>query len=323
MGIVDKAVKRLEELERAGVAVPRELAGLGPSDGRQDPSADLRGVVRKGQATPVSAIRRVPVDSVGAGGEGLPLGAAVPAARQALHISVTIDLAHLERSGYLVPTSRRTLLAEEFRHLKRPLLNNARSPGGGKGRHAEIMVTSALPEEGKTFFAINLAMSLAAEVDTAVLLVDADVVRPSVLKRLGIQADKGLLDVLVDPRLNVSDIILQTNVPKLSILAAGAGNDRATELLASNAMDLLLGQLADRYPDHVIVFDAPPLLLTNEAKVLASRVGQVVVVVEASKTPRDVVAQAFAAVEQCPVVLSVLNKAPESATPLGYGYYYG
>jgi receptor protein-tyrosine kinase len=71
------------------------------------------------------------------------------------------------------------------------------------------------------------------------------------------------------------------------------------------------------------VFDAPPLLLTNEAKVLASRVGQVVLVVEASKTPRAVVAQAFAAVEQCPIVLSVLNKAPESATPLGYGYYYG
>jgi len=93
--------------------------------------------------------------------------------------------------------------------------------------------------------------------------------------------------------------------------------------LASHAMDALLGRLAERYPDHVIVFDAPPLLLTNEAKVLARRVGQVVLVVEASKTPRDVVAQAFAAVEQCPVVVSVLNKAPESATPLGYGYYYG
>ena len=93
--------------------------------------------------------------------------------------------------------------------------------------------------------------------------------------------------------------------------------------MASQAMDRFLGTLAERYPDHLIVFDAPPLLLTNEAKVLASRVGQVVLVVEASRTPRDVVAQAFAAVEECPVVLSVLNKAPESAAPLGYGYYYG
>jgi len=321
MGIVDKAVKRLAELERAGVSLPRELAGLEPTHGQQHPGVDPA-AAPKGQATLVAAVRRVQVDAAGAGGDDMPLVAATPATRHA-RVSVSIDLANLERSGYLVPTSRRTLLAEEFRHIKRPLLDNARSPGAGNGRHAEIMVTSALPAEGKTFFAINLAMSMAAEVDTAVLLVDADVVRPSVLQRLGIQAEKGLLDVLMDPALDVSDVVLETNVPKLSILAAGARNDRATELLASSAMDALLGELASRYPDHVIVFDAPPLLLTNEAKVLASRVGQVVLVVEASKTPREVVAQAFAAVEQCPVVLSVLNKAPESATPLGYGYYYG
>ena len=321
MGIVDKAVKRLEELERAGVAVPRELASLAPKEGQQRQESDL-GATLAGQPAPVSAIRRVAADAADGAGGPTPLVAVVPAPRHQRN-SVSIDLAQLERSGYLVPTSSRSLLAEEFRHIKRPLLDNARSPGAGNGRHAEIMVTSALPEEGKTFFSINLAMSMAAEVDTAVLLVDADVVRPTVLQRLGVQADKGLLDVLINPEIDVSDVVLETNVPKLSILAAGARNDRATELLASSAMDALLGQLAERYPNHVIVFDAPPLLLTNEAKVLASRVGQVVLVVEASKTPRDVVAQAFAAVEQCPVVLSVLNKAPESATPLGYGYYYG
>lgn len=301
MSIVDKAVKRLEELERAGVAVPTV------------------------EPTPVSAIRRVSIaaDAAGEVGRSASLAAVAPPAARHERNAVSIDLAQLERSGYLAPSSNRSMLAEEFRHIKRPLLNNARSPGAGNGRHAEIMVTSALSEEGKTFLAINLAMSMAAEVDTAVLLVDADVVRPSILQRLGIQADKGLLDVLMDPALEVSDLVLQTNVPKLSILAAGTRSDRATELLASNAMDGLLGTLAERYPDHVIVFDAPPLLLTNEAKVLASRVGQVVLVVEASKTPRDVVAQAFAAVEQCPVVLSVLNKAPESATSVGYGYYYG
>jgi protein-tyrosine kinase len=300
MGIVDKAVKRLEELERAGVTVPAV-----------DPA-------------PVAAIRRVSIaaESAAEAGGPAPVVARAPAERRS-GVSVSVDLALLERSGYLVPTSSRSLLAEELRHIKRPLLDNARSPGAGGGRHAEIMVTSALPEEGKTFFAINLAMSMAAEVDTAVLLVDADVVRPSVLQRMGVQADKGLLDVLMDPALDVSGVILQTNVPKLSILGAGTRSDRATELLASNAMDALLDKLAKRYPDHVIVFDAPPLLLTNEAKVLASRVGQVVLVVEAAKTPRAVVAQAFAAVEQCPVVLSVLNKALESATPLGFGYYYG
>lgn len=319
MGIVDKAVKRLEELERAGVAVPRELSSDAPIGGPQRRASDLA-AVPAGQLAPVSAIRGVPLDATSVGAVAVPSVEA--RARPGRH-PVSIDLVQLERSGYLVPTSSRSLLAEEFRHIKRPLLNTARSSEAGDGRHAQIMVTSALAAEGKTFFAINLAMTLAAEVDTAVLLVDADVVRPSVLQRLGIQADHGLLDVLTDPGLEVSQVVLETNVPKLSILASGARNDRATELLASNAMDELLGNLAQRYPNHVIVFDAPPLLLTNEARVLASRVGQVVLVVEASKTPRDVVARAFAAVEQCPIVLSVLNKAPESATPLGYGYYYG
>ena len=318
MGIVDKAVKRLEELERAGVVVPRESAGLAPTGARE--RAAEAAAAPSGLPTPLSAVRHAPVGSARTG--IAPHLAVAPAAGHGRQ-SVSLDLAQLEHAGYLAPTSRRSLLAEEFRHIKRPLLDNARSPDAGNGRHAEIMVTSALPEEGKTFFAINLAMSMAAEVDTAVLLVDADVVRPCVLQRLGVRAEKGLLDLLIDPGLELSDVVLETNVPKLSILGAGAPNDRSTELLASNAMDALLGRLAVRYPDHVIVFDAPPLLLTNEAKVLASRVGQVVLVVEASKTPRDVVAQAFAAVEPCPVVLSVLNKAPESATPLGYGYYYG
>lgn len=321
MSIVDRAVKRLEELQRAGVAVPGDLAGLASSHGQQGQRADP-GPAPTGQLMPVATIRRATLEVAGGGGGAAAAAAVAPAARHASP-TVSIDLVQLERSGYLAPNSRRSVLAEEFRHIKRPLLNNARSPDAGNGRHAEIMVTSAMPEEGKTFFAINLAMSMAAEVDTAVLLVDADVVRPSVPQRLGIQAGKGLLDVLTDPALEVADVVLQTNVPKLSVLAAGTRNDRATEWLASNAMDRLLGTLAERYPDHVIVFDAPPLLLTNEAKVLASRVGQVVLVVEASRTPRDVVAQAFAAVEQCPVVLSVLNKAPESATSLGYGYYYG
>lgn len=319
MGIVDEAVKRFEELLRAGVAVPRKWTGVAPTDARER-QAHEPVAAPAGQPTPISPVRPTPPDAGRA--RVVPHLAVAPAANREREC-VSINLAQLEQSGYLVPTSSRTLLAEQFRHIKRPLLINARCPGASDRRHAEIMVTSALTGEGKTFFAINLAMSMAAEVDTAVLLVDADVVRPSVLQRLGVQAERGLLDLLIDPELKLADVVLATNLPKLSVLGAGAPNDRSTELLASGAMDALLGKLADRYPNHVIVFDAPPLLLTNEAKVLASRVGQVVLVVEASKTPRDVVAQAFAAVEQCPIVLSVLNKAPDSATPLGYGYYYG
>jgi receptor protein-tyrosine kinase len=252
----------------------------------------------------------------------VPAPRAAAPARQKSAAAAELDLARLQQAGYLVPTSTRTLLAEELRHIKRQLLKNARDAFPGAGRMAQIMVTSALPGEGKTFFSINLAISMAAEVDRSVLLVDADVIHPTLFQRVGLQPGEGLQDLLMNPEIDVSDLVLETNVPKLSLLSAGTRNDRATELLASDSMEVLLARLETRFPQHVILFDGPPLLVTNEAKVLATRVGQVVMVVEANKTARNAVAQAFACVEHCPVVLSVLNKAPQTHTPLGYGYYY-
>jgi protein-tyrosine kinase len=238
---------------------------------------------------------------------------------------VSFDLERLRGAGYLVPDQVRSEMAEQFRHLKRPLLKNARAktgPAGLCGSH--IMITSALPGEGKTFSSINLAMSMAMEVDTAVLLIDADVVRPSIFNRLGINIQPpGLLDLLTRDDLPLHEALVSTNVPKLTLMASGERNQRSTELLASTAMDKLLARLAEEYPDHVVIFDAPPLLLTNESPVLATKVGQVVVVVEASKTRRTVVQQAFAALKNCPVVHSVLNKCDEAAEGRRYGYYYG
>jgi protein-tyrosine kinase len=132
---------------------------------------------------------------------------------------------------------------------------------------------------------------------------------------------RGLLDLLVDPSLEPSEVVRATNVAKLSILSAGTPNGKSTELLASDAMERLLASLADDDPDRVVIFDTPPLLVTSEAQVLAARVGQVVMVVEASQTRRDAVAQAFAQLEGCPTVMPLLNKAPDPALPLGYGYH--
>jgi receptor protein-tyrosine kinase len=165
---------------------------------------------------------------------------------------------------------------------------------------------------------------MAAEIDTSVLLIDADVVQPDLMRRLGVPTDKGLIDLLTDPALDVADVMLKTNVPKLSLLGAGSRDARSTELLASDAMAVLLDELASRYADRVIVFDAPPLLMTTEARVLASRMGQVVVVVEAGGTPRQAIEQAFASVSQCPIVMSLLNKSTDrSSHGYGYGYGYG
>lgn len=317
MSIVEQATKRLEQLARAGVSVPWAAGGLAPGGVQQRVEAEPRLV---GIDAAASALQRRIDEPAAARASARPLRAVRPL--EGKH-SVVLDLPRLERLGHLVPTQTRSPLTEEFRHIKRPLVRNARSPESAARRLPLIMVTSALPREGKTFCAINLAMSVAAEIDTSVLLVDADVVRPEVLQRLGIEAERGLLDVLSDPDLDLADVVLKTNVPKLSILPAGRRNTISTELLASEAMDELLESLVMRHPDQIVVFDAPPLLVTNEATVLASRVGQVVLVVEAAQTQRSVVARALAAVEQCPVVMSLLNKAPESAARLGYGYYYG
>jgi receptor protein-tyrosine kinase len=121
--------------------------------------------------------------------------------------------------------------------------------------------------------------------------------------------------------LNLADVLLRTNIPKLSLLPAGSSSVHSTELLASGAMEHLLSELAQRYPDRVIIFDSTPLLLTTEAKVLASHMGQVVVVVEESKTSCHALETAFAAVERCPIVMSVLNKGHKPSPD--YGSYYG
>jgi receptor protein-tyrosine kinase len=321
MSIIEQAAKRLEELSRAGVAVPWAAAGLAGSDLQQrlegaDAPQDQRPAQRAAKSES-PALRRPDR------GAGEPSLAHVPTHAPAHEPEmVTLDLERLQREGHIVSADTRSGPAQEFRHIKRPLLRNAREASPDQ-RMSLIRVTSALPGEGKTFCAVNLAMSLAIEVDRSVLLVDADVVHPDVLKRLGLPPRKGLMDVLTDSTLHYSDMLLKTNVPKLSILPAGTSNTRSTEILASDAMDRLLAELAGSLPDHIVVFDAPPLLVTTEAKVLASHVGQVVMVVESMRTPRSAVETAFAALDQCPCVMSILNKGDEPAVGYGYGDYYG
>ena len=319
MNIVEEATKRLEQLARAGVAVPWSAAGLESGEVQARVEAGVRPAAPAG---PVATVHRLTADelSEGANARRQPRRATVAPGLSKPAITVTIDLASLEAAGHLVPGRERTQLGEEFRHVKRPLLTTAREAGPASRRQSLIMVTSALSGEGKTFCAINLAMSIAAEIDTSVLLVDADVVRPNLLSRLGVPPMRGLLDLLVDPGLELAQVIAATSVPKLSVLSAGTPNARSTELLASEAMERVLTTLAENDGERIVIFDAPPLLLTSEAQVLAARVGQVVMVVEASATPREAVAQAFAQLEACPVVMPLLNKAHRSAMPLGYGY---
>nr|WP_229429141.1 XrtA-associated tyrosine autokinase [Massilia sp. ST3] len=236
-----------------------------------------------------------------------------------------MDLGRMRDLGMVTAAGGRTNLLEEFRIIKRPLLKRAfgeRSAGANPANL--IMVTSSLPGEGKTYCAINLAMSIAMELDHTVLLVDADVARPSVLRTLGLPAHRGLMDILLDDKLDLSDVMLRTNVDTLSILPAGTSTSRATELLASSSMSSMVLELANRYPDRVIIFDSPPLLLTSESRVLASHMGQIVVVVEAQTTTQHAVKEALQQLDGMNNVNLIYNKTRDiPGIEETYDYHYG
>ncbi len=300
MNTIEQAAKRLEQLRRAGVDVQAENAA--------HPQAG------------------VPAAAEAAEAHGRPAAARViqtlPSVDDRRSREVSVDLPRMQRAGLLVPGQPRSQLEEEFRIIKRPLLENLRGQSGMRPDRANlIMVTSAMPGEGKTQTALNLAVSIAMELDHTVLLVEADVLRPSALERLGVTAAKGLLDLLDSSQTALADVLLRTNIPKLTLLPAGTASSRSTELLASDNMDKLLKELANKYSDRVVIFDTPPLLSTTESRVLASHMGQVVMVIEANKTPINTIKQAFATVESHPVVLSMLNKYRGPKGSNAYGYY--
>ena len=318
MSIIEKAARRLEQLRQAGVETPSLATG---------PGADT--LVANRTAEPPVAVERhaqgremVHVAETSAPSSG-PSGTSGDVAGRGHRSKVVeIDLGALAAAGYVTPEAPRSQIADEFRVLKRPIIKNAQDGSASSVAHANcVMVTSALPSEGKSFVALNLALSIAVEVDSTVLLVDADVANPNLLKRMHLPAAKGLLDLLTNEKESLADVLLRTNVEKLTLLPAGTPHRRATEMLASTAMVDLVEQMSKRYPDRILVFDSPPLLATTEARVLASHMGQIVMVVEADRTVHGTVTQALEAVESCPIVLMVLNKA--TRTDLGSYYGYG
>ncbi|MDE2300386.1 MAG: XrtA-associated tyrosine autokinase [Burkholderiales bacterium] len=239
---------------------------------------------------------------------------------------VELDLDALAAANIVTPSAPRSLVADQFRVIKRPLISNALGKGSASSTHANlIMVTSAVAGEGKSFTSVNLAISIAAELDHTVMLVDADVARPSLPRMLGVPEGPGLLDLL-DGAAGMADVLLKTNIDKLTLLRSGTPHDRATEMLASEAMRQLLDDMSSRYADRIIIFDSPPLLLTTEARALAANMGQIVVVVQAGKTLQANVQRALATIEACPLKLMVLNQTradAQDASDLGYGYGYG
>ena len=317
MSIIEEASKRLQQLGNAGIqtAAEPERSGGGKNAVRasRDPVPE--------QVSRLAGARQ----SAHSSSSGPEYARTEPSLSDGATAGANfrqLDFGRLQTNGVITPTLPDSQLLHEFRVVKRPLIRNALGKSASPVANANlIMVTSALPREGKTFVSLNLAMSIAMEVDRTVLLVDADVIEPSIPRILGIQPAKGLMDVLTDPDLDLGDVLLKTNVERLSLVLAGTKHRRASELLASDAMASLLYEVANRYPDRIVVFDSPPLLATTESRVLASHMGQVVVVVEAERTTHGALETALATVESCPVVMTMLNKASASDAGSYYGYY--
>lgn len=234
--------------------------------------------------------------------------------------SVEIDIEKIRAAGMVTPSGERTHIAEEFRLIKRPLLLNAFEKGANAIRNGNvIMVASSRSGEGKTFMAVNLAMSIASERDLTVLLIDADVAKPDIPNVLGFEADLGLVDLIADDRIDMSQVIMRTNIENLSVMPAGRPHHLATELLASERMGNLVSELSLRYPERVVIMDSPPALLSSVAGVLALNVGQTLFVVEAERTAQSAVDSAIGLVSACKNINLLLNKS----RPLGGGERFG
>ncbi len=240
--------------------------------------------------------------------------------------SIEIPAKNLVDGGLLPSAEDVDVISQQFRRIKRPILQAAFQADLPIGENANvIMIASAMPGAGKSFSAFNLSQSIALERDFGALLVDADVLKPGLSRSFGLQDHIGLIDYLVDPSIVLEDILVQTNYGGVIVIPAGRKHSEATELLASQRMKDLVSLLAREFKNRAIIFDMPPLLLTSEAQVLAEQAGQIVLVIEARVSSRESVVRALGLLDRQKPINAILNKS-RSAAGSGYqnddyGYY--
>ena len=238
--------------------------------------------------------------------------------------NIEIDLFKMEEKGFVSTSAKRRLINEEYRAIKRKIIDNAFGPLSKSLNNSNIiMVTSSKPGEGKTFTAINLALSIALEQDKTVLLVDADVLRPNVMRTLELQNQQGLMEYLLGEKSDIAQVMCQTNVPNLRIIPAGKSHHLSTELLASEKMYDVVQEFANRYPDRIVIVDTPPLLGINETAILANLAGQAIVVAEEQATKISDIQEAVSHLNPEMAIGFVVNKGQKiNRKGTGYGYYY-
>lgn len=234
---------------------------------------------------------------------------------------IRIDLDLLLAQGEIPEAGEERRFADYYREIKRPLIEKAYSVGARADARL-ILVTSALPAEGKTFTALNLAFSMARERDVSVLLIDADVPKAHLSRTFGVQDEPGILDALGDETIDVESLVLGTDVPGLEFLPAGKASEGAAELIASSRMAQICARLTGRLPRRLVLLDSAPLLLSSEARALKQFPGQILMVTRAGRTPRQALLDAIALLDKTRLYGLVLNDA-QSASGGGYYAHYG
>jgi protein-tyrosine kinase len=292
MSVIENALKRLQGQRGAAAAAAADA----PANASQGYGVSTGGAARRREAA-----------------------AEAPAAPAPGRV-VTIDHDALRAAGMLPPAHQEQELAQQYRRIKRPLINNALGRGVPRLERGNLlMITSAVPGEGKTFTSINLACSIQLEEDVTVLLVDGDVVNPRISQILGVDNELGLLDIVKDPTLSAEAAILPTSLPGLSFLPAGRQDINATELLASSRTHEVVSKLGSADPSRLVLFDSAPLLVTTESQALAHFAGQVLVVVRADQTPQHVLLDALGILAEDQPVFLLLNQTMRHSHA---GYYY-
>jgi len=319
---IEKALQRQKE------AAAKQAAQQAESAQEDKKSSTIERTLKKQQAAKTDLPVETPVTEGQVKTKPTPTkskpGAAVNADNEALRL--TIDLEELDERGFVSVSNARKLINEEYREIKRKLLRNAFGALSKTLKNSNIiMVSSARPSEGKTFTAINLALSFAAEQDKTVLLVDADVLKPNVTRTLRVNPGEGLMEYLLDENKDISDVLYRTNVDKLRIIPAGQTHHLSTELLASERMNETIDEFSNRYPDRIVIIDTPPLIGINESAVLASFAGQAVIVTEEGRTKLNDINNIVDRLNPDMAVGFVVNKAVNESADNGnyYGYYYG
>lgn len=308
MSIVEKAMeKKLDDPAKSSTTHSTRHAGTKPLPGSGDEAVEDAPVIGA-EAPRDVAIRPAATHSLAESGP-----------------AIDIDFDRLRAEGLWPPEASIKQNADQYRRIKRPLLKAAFGRGPVRVEQGNvIMIGSSLPGEGKSFTTFNLAASIAQEVDHTVLLVDADVAKPHITRALNLTDRPGLIDGLLDEQLDLQDLIVRTNMPRLRVIPAGPVHRQATELLASDRMARLVNEMASRYPDRLIIFDTPPLIATTEAQVMAALMGQVLMVVNAGKTPQQAVMQALESLDHSRPISLILNKVRQAwGEEYGSYAYYG